>query len=743
MYNPYRNEVDLAQIRRNKKFTQSKLSYLPKEIYNFFFLAFTLLFALSIISHDPSDPNFFKTGLGDTINNYIGIFGSYISHITFMIFGKTSYFITALLIYLAFQKYRILITNETSASFKNIALVIILLTSMSTVSEYILSSTGGYLGHIIFYHLSNYIGEYGALLASVMSFVYSFIFYFDISVSNTFNKIMKMTTYIYLKTKYKLGNLYEQINLKVQLAKQKKTNLNIKVEKKPNLTQVEIVKPKSVESKRAFKEKQQILFSDSNNKLPLLEFLEQHDSEIINHDEESLKLMSEMLEQNLSHYGISAKVKAVKPGPIVTLFEIEPVAGTKAATINTISKDLARTMTVPSLRVVETVPGTAHIGIEIPNDDRETVSLKDIISSKEFENSKASLTMALGKDIQGKPVCVDLHKLPHLLVAGTTGSGKSVAVHSMIVSLLYKHDIDHLKFLMIDPKMLELSTYEGLPHLLHPVVTDMNEAKSVLHWCVQEMERRYRFMMDLNVRNIQSYNKQIKKNKDEGINAVYSPTEGNNERYHEKLPYIVVVVDEFADMMQTVGKKVEDLITRLAQKARAAGIHLILATQRPSVNVITGLIKANIPTRIGLKVSSNIDSRTILDSMGAEQLLGLGDMLFRGSGTNILQRIHGAYVSEGEITKISDFLREQKRNNEMESILLEDDEPEEQNEINETSDELYNEAVNIVKETKKTSISFLQRKLKIGYNRAANLIEAMEAKGILSEPQSNGNREIL
>ena len=743
MYNPYRNEVNLAQIRRNKKFTQSKLSYLPKEIYNFFFLAFTLLFALSIISHDPSDPNFFKTGLGDTINNYIGIFGSYISHITFMIFGKTSYFITALLIYLAFQKYRILITNETSASFKNIALVIILLTSMSTVSEYILSSTGGYLGHIIFYHLSNYIGEYGALLASVMSFVYSFIFYFDISVSNTFNKIIKMTTYIYLKTKYKLGNLYEQINLKVQLAKQKKTNLNIKVEKKPNLTQVEIVKPKSVESKRAFKEKQQILFSDSNNKLPLLEFLEQHDSEIINHDEESLKLMSEMLEQNLSHYGISAKVKAVKPGPIVTLFEIEPVAGTKAATINTISKDLARTMTVPSLRVVETVPGTAHIGIEIPNDDRETVSLKDIISSKEFENSKAALTMARGKDIQGKPVCVDLHKLPHLLVAGTTGSGKSVAVHSMIVSLLYKHDVDHLKFLMIDPKMLELSTYEGLPHLLHPVVTDMNEAKSVLHWCVQEMERRYRFMMDLNVRNIQSYNKQIKKNKDEGINAVYSPTEGNNERYHEKLPYIVVVVDEFADMMQTVGKKVEDLITRLAQKARAAGIHLILATQRPSVNVITGLIKANIPTRIGLKVSSNIDSRTILDSMGAEQLLGLGDMLFRGSGTNILQRIHGAFVSEGEITKISDFLREQKRNNEIESILLEDDEPEEQNEINETSDELYNDAVNIVKETKKTSISFLQRKLKIGYNRAANLIEAMEAKGILSEPQSNGNREIL
>ena len=313
----------------------------------------------------------------------------------------------------------------------------------------------------------------------------------------------------------------------------------------------------------------------------------------------------------------------------------------------------------------------------------------------------------------------------------------------MIISLLYKHDIDHLKFLMIDPKMLELSAYEGLPHLLHPVVTDMNEAKSVLHWCVQEMERRYRYMMDLNVRNIQSYNKEIKKNDESGVSKIYTPTEGNTEKYHQKLPYIVVVVDEFADMMQTVGKKVEDLIIRLSQKARAAGIHLILATQRPSVNVITGLIKANIPTRLGLKVSSNIDSRTILDSMGAEQLLGLGDMLYRGSGTHVLQRIHGAFVSETEINKVADYFREQKINDDIESILLEDDELDDDIEINETSDELYSEAVQIVKETKKTSISFLQRKLKIGYNRAANLIEAMEAKGILSEPQSNGNREIL
>jgi S-DNA-T family DNA segregation ATPase FtsK/SpoIIIE len=734
--------VYLAQISRNKKLSKTKFNYLPKEIFNFFFLTFALLFSLSIISYDPSDPNFFKTGLGDTINNYIGIIGSYVSHMTFMIFGNVSYLLALFITYLSLSKYRI-ISPSNAVTIARILLPIFFFLSFCTILENISSSAGGYIGHVIFNYSSNYIGAFGALIASVLITIYSLVYYLDIQINVLYKKIKKLGTYLYLKTKYKISSFYEQLSLKIKLSKQRERNKIRDLNKEPNSAEINIIKPKKAESKRAFKEKQQTLFVDQNNKLPLIEFLEKHDSEIINHDEASLKLMSEMLEQNLSHYGISAKVKAVKPGPIVTLFEIEPVAGTKASTINNISKDLARTMTVPSLRVVETVPGTAHIGIEIPNDDRETVSLKDIICSKEFENSRASLTMALGKDIQGKPVCVDLHKLPHLLVAGTTGSGKSVAVHSMIISLLYKHDIDHLKFLMIDPKMLELSSYEGLPHLLHPVVTDMNEAKSVLYWCVQEMERRYRYMMDLNVRNIQSYNKQIKENKEEGIDAIYSPTEGNNEKFHQKLPYIVVVVDEFADMMQTVGKKVEDLIIRLSQKARAAGIHLILATQRPSVNVITGLIKANIPTRLGLKVSSNIDSRTILDSMGAEQLLGLGDMLYRGSGTHVLQRIHGAFVSEQEIAKVSDFLREQKVTDDIESILLEDDDNEDNTEVNETSDELYNEAVNIVKETRKTSISFLQRKLKIGYNRAANLIEAMEAKGILSEPQQNGNREIL
>lgn len=734
----------MAQIKHNRKLTKTRLDYLPKEIANFLILTLTLLFSLALYSYDPADPNFFKTGLNNVVNNYIGITGAYLSHIAFMIFGTSAYLLAIFFIYLAIRKYFNFYNHTTKLNTRSLLLIIIMILSLSLLFDYSVAFSGGLVGMYSYHYISSYIGFFGSIILSTLFLLYSFVTYFNVPVISLTNKLIKLILYVYLKLKYQLVSFYEKRNLQIEKIKQKKISIENKQEIKTKDTNIEIIEPKKDISKRAFKEKQQNLFSDkTQNQLPLIEFLEKHNSEIINHDEASLKLMSEMLEQNLKHYGIVAEVKAVKPGPIVTLFEIEPAVGTKASSINNISKDLARTMTVPSLRVVETVPGTTHIGIEIPNDDRETVSLKDIICSTEFENSKSSLVMALGKDIQGKPICADLHKLPHLLVAGTTGSGKSVAVHSMIISLLYKYDINHLRFLMIDPKMLELSTYEGIPHLLHPVVTDMNEAKSVLHWCVQEMERRYRYMKDLGVRNIQSYNKFINENNKKGTRSVYGPTEGSNEKYHENLPYIVVVVDEFADMMQTVGKKVEDLITRLAQKARAAGIHLILATQRPSVNVITGLIKANIPTRIGLKVSSQIDSRTILDSMGAEQLLGLGDMLFRGTGTNVLQRIHGAFVSDDEVSKITDYLRNQKTLGDIDSILLEDEEDDTNTQINETSDELYTQAVDIVKESKKTSISFLQRKLKIGYNRAANLIEAMEAKGILSEPQNNGNREIL
>ena len=451
--------------------------------------------------------------------------------------------------------------------------------------------------------------------------------------------------------------------------------------------------------------------------------------------------MSDLLKSNLSDFNIDIEVQGIKPGPVVTLFEIIPAKGIKVKQIVDLSKDLARTMSVTSLRVVENIPGTTAIGIEIPNDSRELVSLREIIISKEYEKSKSHLTLALGKDIQGNPVCTDLQKLPHLLVAGTTGSGKSVSLHTMLISLLYKSNASDLKMLLIDPKMLELNVYNDIPHLLNPVITDMENASAGLRWCVQQMDKRYRLMSELGARDIKQYNKILLEKGN--IEQNHLNPNDDTPNYHTKLPYIVVVIDEFADMILTVGKKVEDLIIRLAQKARAAGIHLILATQRPSVNVITGIIKANIPARAALQVTTNIDSRTIIDSMGAENLLGNGDMLFMSPNSRILQRVHGAYISDEEIKNIVGYIKKNNEANYIESLLSASTEESEVVDIESNDDPLYSDAVSIVLETRKSSISFLQRKLRIGYNRAANLIDTMEAKGLLSAPQPNGTREIL
>ena len=551
--------------------------------------------------------------------------------------------------------------------------------------------------------------------------------------------------YLYLKTKFIINTQIEKFSL--YLDKQKDKEKTDKIISSPKTSEASVELPKKIKhvSKRNFEEKQVELFSKSlQGELPLLELLTEHKTETATYDNESLQLMSRLLETNLKDFGIDVEVVSVKPGPVVTLFEINPAKGIKVSQITNLSKDLARTMSVTSLRVVDNIPGTSSIGIEVPNDSRETVSLKEIIISKEYEKSKSPLTIALGKDIQGIPICTDLHKLPHLLVAGTTGSGKSVAIHSMIVSLLYKSDPTDLKMLLVDPKMLELSVYEGIPHLLNPVITDMNEAANGLRWCVQQMEKRYRIMNELSVRNIQAYNKLIFESNQIGKKLEIQSHKGDETKYHEKLPFIVVVIDEFADMMLVAGKKVEDFIMRLSAKARAAGIHLILATQRPSVNVITGLIKANIPARIALRVTTNVDSRTIIDGMGAEQLLGNGDMLLMSPGTRVLQRIHGAYVSDDEVKNIVKFLKKNSEESYIESLLTSIDKDDNKTiDIESNDDPLYNDAVQIILESKKTSISFIQRKLRIGYNRAANLIEAMEAKGILSEQQSNGNREIL
>jgi S-DNA-T family DNA segregation ATPase FtsK/SpoIIIE len=530
-----------------------------------------------------------------------------------------------------------------------------------------------------------------------------------------------------------------------------------------------VIAPMSVtpikRSDRAQKEKQRSLFEPGagpvTGELPALALLDQPDfSKKKGYSAEALEGLSRLLELKLKEFNVDATVVAVQPGPVITRFEIQPAPGVKVARITTIAKDLARSLAMISVRVVEVIPGKSVVGIEIPNEDREMVRLSEILSSQVYESKESPLTLALGKDIAGKPVVADLARMPHLLVAGTTGSGKSVGVNAMILSILFKAKPEDVRLIMIDPKMLELSVYDKIPHLLTPVVTDMKDAANALRWSVGEMERRYKLMAAMGVRNLAGFNKKIEEAAERGEtipNPLWKP--GVDSALQEtapplvKLPYVVVIVDEFADMMMVVGKKVEELIARIAQKARAAGIHLILATQRPSVDVITGLIKANVPTRIAFQVSSKIDSRTILDQGGADQLLGHGDMLYLAPGTSLPERVHGAFVSDEEVHRVCADWRARGEPDYVDEILegtLEvtdggkgfggsgDDmgsDPE--------ADPLYDEAVAFVMETRRPSISFVQRKFKIGYNRAARLIEAMENAGVVSPMQSNGQREVI
>ena len=504
-------------------------------------------------------------------------------------------------------------------------------------------------------------------------------------------------------------------------------------------------------SDRRQKERQTSLFDDAavSGGLPPLALLDEADTaqELVSHD--TLEFTSRLIERKLKDFGVDVKVVAAYPGPVITRYEIEPATGVKGAQIVNLAKDLARALSLISIRVVETIPGKNLMGLELPNPRRQMVRLAEILGSAVYAGSTSAVTLGLGKDIAGKPVVVDLARMPHLLVAGTTGSGKSVGINAMILSLLYKSDPTQVRLLMIDPKMLELSAYEGIPHLLAPVVTDMREAGHALNWCVGEMDRRYRLMSKLGVRSLAGYNQRISEAiaKGEPIANPFA-TEGDGVPPLAPLPVIVVVVDELADMMMVTGKKVEELIARIAQKARAAGMHLILATQRPSVDVITGLIKANIPTRIAFQVSSRIDSRTILDQMGAESLLGQGDMLYLPAGIGMPTRVHGAYVSDDEVHRVVSYLRKQGSPQYVEGLLDAPDAADDgagggaKGEGTE-ADPLYDQAVEVVLKNRRASISLVQRHLRIGYNRAARLLEQMEQSGMVSAMQSNGNREIL
>ncbi len=506
-------------------------------------------------------------------------------------------------------------------------------------------------------------------------------------------------------------------------------------------------------SERAEKERQNVLFQGmpGDSPLPPLALLDEAPPAQETVAVETLEFTSRLIEKKLSDFGVEAKVVAAYPGPVVTRYEIEPATGVKGSQIVNLARDLARSLSLTSIRVVETIPGKNYMALELPNPKRQIVRLTEIVGSKIYGDSPSSLTVALGKDIAGKPVIADLAKMPHLLVAGTTGSGKSVGINATILSLLYKSDPDDVRLILIDPKMLEMSVYEGIPHLLAPVVTDMRQAGHALNWAVNEMERRYKLMSKLGVRNLAGYNAKILEaaKREEHIPNPFSIVPDNPEPL-EKLPTIVIIIDELADLMMVVGKKVEELIARIAQKARAAGIHLILATQRPSVDVITGMIKANIPTRIAFQVSSKIDSRTILDQMGAETLLGMGDMLYMPPGTGLPIRVHGAFVSDDEVHRVVKHLQSTGEPNYIEGILeggvLEEGgggEGAAAGEGGGESDALYDQAVQVVLKNRKASISLVQRHLRIGYNRAARLIEQMEQSGLVSPMQSNGNRDIL
>ena len=749
-------------------------------------VALCLILLLALLSYSPEDPGWSHTGSREGVANLIGPAGAWMSDISFALFGLMAYLLPVLLGVRALQILRTYFLREPSEFDSATAvlrvvgfmLVMISATSLANIQYEDIANTypegmGGILGEYVGVAIISMFSHTGSTLLLLALFLFGLTVFADISW-------IKLIDYLGMSTIViggKARNYYSQRSIQRKEAKKAKAAVSerlVKVESaaKRKETKVPPVIQPVTQSKRpsprVLREKQQKLFDDSElvGSLPQINLLDPPDkSGATGYSADSLEHLSRLLELKLQDFGITAEVTEVLPGPVVTRFEIQPAPGIKVSRISGLAKDLARSMAVISVRVVEVIPGKSVVGIEIPNEKREMVRLSEVISSEAFDRSSSPLTLALGNDIAGIPTVADLARMPHLLVAGTTGSGKSVGINAMLLSLLLKASPDEVKLILIDPKMLELSIYDDIPHLLTPVITDMKDAASGLRWCVGEMERRYKLMAALGVRNIAGYNRKIEDAIKAG-NPIVDPlwtfdpsAVGWDEKEEppeapmlEALPYIVVVIDEFADMMMIVGKKVEQLIARIAQKARAAGIHLILATQRPSVDVITGLIKANVPTRIAFQVSSKIDSRTILDQGGAEQLLGHGDMLYLPPGTSVPERIHGAFVDDHEVHKVvadwkrrgtPSYLSDITDEASVSSIAVPGFDTTDENGDDAESDPLYDEAVAFVLESGKASISSVQRKLRVGYNRAARLIEQMEASGVVSPMSSNGSREIL
>ncbi|PYC20993.1 cell division protein FtsK [Aquipseudomonas alcaligenes] len=764
--------------------------------------ALCLILWMALLTYDQNDPGWSHTSSTQQVQNAAGRAGAWFADILFMALGYFAYLFPLLLGVKTWQVFR----NRHQPwqwsgwlfSWRLIGLVFLVLAGAGLAYIHFHSaagmpaSAGGALGESLGQLAINALNVQGSTLLFLALFLFGLTVFTDLSWFKVMDLTGKITLDLIelvnslitrwwearLQRKQLVAQLREvdervsevaapvvsdrreQAKVKERLIAREESLSKHMVERETRVAPVIAPPPppKAAEpSKRVLKEKQVPLFEDAAvaGTLPPISILDVAEKKQKSFSPESLEAMSRLLEIKLKEFGVEVVVESVHPGPVITRFEIQPGVGVKVSRISNLAKDLARSLAVISVRVVEVIPGKTTVGIEIPNEDRQIVRFSEVLSSSEYDDAKSPVTLALGHDIGGKPIITDLAKMPHLLVAGTTGSGKSVGVNAMILSILFKSTPEEARMIMIDPKMLELSIYEGIPHLLCPVVTDMKEAANALRWSVAEMERRYKLMAAMGVRNLAGFNRKVKDAEEAGTplhDPLYKRESMDDEPpYLKTLPTIVVIVDEFADMMMIVGKKVEELIARIAQKARAAGIHLILATQRPSVDVITGLIKANIPTRMAFQVSSKIDSRTILDQGGAEQLLGHGDMLYLPPGTGLPIRVHGAFVSDDEVHRVVEAWKQRGAPDYIEDILAGVEEAGSGfeggggGEGGEGSEEdpLYDEAVAFVLESRRASISAVQRKLKIGYNRAARMIEAMEMAGVVTPMNTNGSREVI
>ena len=772
----------MPQARRKKEDNQLSgltihISRGLREAALFILLAISLFLLTALVTHDIQDPGWSYTGPVTQINNMAGAVGSWFSDVLYFLFGLLSFLFPVMIAYSGWLVLRgrkddgeidfHVLGIRWVGFFMTLATGCALASLHFVIPEGTLPlDGGGILGRWIGDGIAESLGVLGSTLILLAIFLAGITLFSGLSwigvmdfigdaILRTYEWIQaKIADFKELREEKKEGEVARQtreIAVKADTKKQKERKTPVRIE--PVINKVEI-------SERHSRESQIALFDNDDvgdTELPPLRLLDEAIRSGKGLSNDALEALSRLVEIKLKDFKIDVEVVAVHPGPVITRFELQPAPGIKASKITGLSKDLARSLSIVSVRVVEVIPGKTCVGLEIPNEHREMVSLGEILMSKAYDKSSSPLTIALGKDISGQPVVADLAKMPHLLVAGTTGSGKSVGINSMLVSLLYKSTPEHVRLILIDPKMLELNVYDDIPHLLTPVVTDMSEAANALRWAVGEMENRYKLMAALGVRNITGYNRKVSEAIEAGT-PIKDPLFKRDELMPDDaeaadlkpMPFIVVVVDEFADLIMVVGKKIEELIARLAQKARASGVHLILATQRPSVDVITGLIKANIPSRIAFQVSSRTDSRTILDQMGAEQLLGHGDMLYLHGGSSVPERVHGAFVDDHEVHAVVDHIKKQAKPSYIPNLIADNSDaiklPGEgpvDGGSGEELDALYDEAVKIVTESGKASISYVQRRLKIGYNRAARMVEEMEASGVVSSMQSNGKREVL